>query len=301
MQELAAAHAISPNTGALWICSLAFLVAFAVKVPVFPLHGWLQDTVSEAPTAVVMVLAGKLGLYSILRFSFGIFPEQMHRIAPLLIALGAIGIVYGALIALIKTDLKKLAAFATLSAVSFIVLGIFAFNVLGLDGGILQILNESVIGAAFFVLLGLLYERYGTYDMRDYGGLASRHSWMVTFFVLTALAAVGLPMLSGFNGEFLILAGAFTSIVAHHVAWSVLATTGVVLSAAYMLSMIQRVFYGRLGVRPEEVRGWDLSAREHIELWPFAVLFFFMGLHSATFLRAIDTFSTFTADKPCTV
>jgi NADH-quinone oxidoreductase subunit M len=245
-----------------------------------------------------MVLAGKLGLYSILRFSFGIFPEQMHRVAPLLIALGAVGIVYGALIALIKTDLKKLAAFATLSAVSFIVLGIFSFNVLGLDGGVLQILNESVIGAALFVLLGLLYERYGTYDMRDYGGLASRHAWMVTFFVLTALAAVGLPMLSGFNGEFLILAGAFTSTITHHVAWSVLATTGVILSAAYMLTMIQRVFYGKTGVRPDEVRGWDLNAREHIELWPFAVLFLFMGLHSATFMRAIDTFSTLTADKP---
>jgi NADH-quinone oxidoreductase subunit M len=298
LQALAAAHAISPNAGALWLCSLAFLVAFAVKVPIFPLHGWLQDAVCEAPTAVVMVLAGKLGLYSILRFSFGIFPEQMHRIAPLLIALGAIGIVYGALIALIKSDLKKLAAFATLSAVSFIVLGIFTFNVLGLDGGVLQILNESLIGAAFFVLLGLLYERYGTYDMRDYGGLAARHAWMVAFFVITALAAVGLPMLSGFNGEFLILAGAFTSTIAHHVAWTVLATTGVILSAAYMLGMIQRVFYGRLGVRPDEVRGWDLTAREHIELWPFAALFLFMGLHAATFLRAIDTFGTLTADKP---
>jgi len=298
LQALAAAHAISPNTSALWLCSLAFLVAFAVKVPIFPLHGWLQDAVSEAPTAVVMVLAGKLGLYSILRFSFGIFPEQMHRIAPLLIALGAIGIVYGALIALIKTDLKKLAAFATLSAVSFIVLGIFSFNVLGLDGGVLQILNESVIGAAFFVLLGLLYERYGTYDMRDYGGLATRHAWMVTFFVITALAAVGLPMLSGFNGEFLILAGAFTSAISHHVVWSAIATTGVILSAAYMLGMIQSVFYGRLGVRPDEVRGWDISFREHIELWPFIALFLFMGLHSATFLRAIDSFGTLTADKP---
>jgi NADH-quinone oxidoreductase subunit M len=298
LQELAAAHAISPNAGALWICSLAFLLAFAVKVPIFPLHGWLQDAVSEAPTAVVMVLAGKLGLYSILRFAFGIFPEQMHHIAPLLIALGAIGIVYGALIALIKTDLKKLAAFATLSAVSFIVLGIFTFNVLGLDGGVLQILNESIIGAAFFVLLGLLYERYGTYDMRDYGGLASRHAWMVTFFVITTLAMVGLPMLSGFNGEFLILAGAFTSTITHHVVWSAIATTGVILSAAYMLTMIQRVFYGSVGVRPAEVRGWDLTVREHVELWPFAALFLFMGLHSAAFLRAIDTFSTLTADRP---
>src|SRR6202012_2153230 len=162
--------------------------------------------VSECPTAVVMVLAGKLGLYSILRFSFSIFPQQSREVAPLLIALGAIGIVYGALIALVQTDLKKLAAFSTLSHVSFIILGIFTFTTLGLDGGVYQILNESLIGAALFMLLGLLYERYGTYNMRDYGGLATKHPWMVTMFVITSLAAVGLPMLSGFVGEFLILA-----------------------------------------------------------------------------------------------
>ena len=298
LARLAAQHAISPDSAALWIASLAFLFAFAVKVPIFPLHGWLSDAIFEAPTAAVMVLAGKTGLYSILRFSFAIFPDESHRIAPLLIALGAIGVVYGALIALVQNDLKRLAAYSTLSHLSIITLGIFTFTIAGLDGGVFQILSESLAGAALFMLLGLLYERYGTYDMRDYGGLASRHAWMVTFFVLTALAAVGLPMLSGFNGEFLILAGAFTSTITHHVAWSVLATTGVILSAVYMLSMIQRVFYGRIGVRPDEVSGWDLSAREHIELWPFAALFLFMGLHSATFLRAIDTFSTLTADKP---
>ena len=173
--------------------SLAFLVAFAVKVPVFPLHGWLSDAVSEAPTAAVMVLAGKLGLYCILRFSFGIFPEQSHRIAPLMIALGAIGIVYGALIALVQNDLKKLAAYSTLGHVSFITLGIFTFTVAGLDGGIFQILNESLAGAALFILLGLLYERYGTYDMRDYGGLAAKLPWMVTFFVITRSRSSACP------------------------------------------------------------------------------------------------------------
>ena len=296
LQYLAASHSISPNHKALWLCSLAFLVAFAVKVPIFPLHGWLSEAVQEAPTGAVMVLAGKLGLYSILRFSFGLFPEQSRHIAPLLIALGAIGIVYGALVAWVQNDLKKLAAFSTLSHVNFIALGIFTFTVAGLDGGVFQILNESLIGAAMFVLLGLLYERYGTYDMRDYGGLAVKHAWMVTMFVIMALAAVGLPMLSGFVGEFLILAGTMQTVFVHHVAWTVVATTGVIFSAAYMLTMIQRVFYGKLGLRPDEVRGWDLTAREHITLWPLAILFLVMGLFSPAWMHAIDSYSTHTVD-----
>ncbi|HTV07519.1 MAG TPA: NADH-quinone oxidoreductase subunit M [Candidatus Aquilonibacter sp.] len=291
LQTLASQHAISTNAGALLLCSLAFLFAFGVKVPVFPLHGWLSEAVQEAPTAAVMVLAGKLGLYSILRFSFIIFPEQSHYIAPLLIALGSIGIVYGALLALVQSDLKKFAAFATLSANSFIVLGIFTFTISGLDGGVYQILNESLIGAALFILLGLLYERYGTYDMRDYGGLAGRHPWMVTFFVITGLAAVGLPMLNGFVGEFLILSGAMQSFIAHHLLWTVVGTTGVIFSAAYMLWMIQRVFYGKLGLRAEELPGWDLKPREHVELWPLALLFLIMGIFSPYWTKAIDPYS----------
>jgi NADH-quinone oxidoreductase subunit M len=292
LQALAAQHAISTSGTALLLCSLAFLFAFGVKVPIFPLHGWLSDAVQEAPTAAVMVLAGKLGLYSILRFSFAIFPDQSRYVAPLLIALGAIGIVYGALLALVQNDLKKLAAFATLSANSFIVLGIFTFTISGLDGGTYQILNESLIGAGLFILLGLLYERYGTYDMRDYGGLAARHPWMVTFFVITGLAAVGLPMLSGFVGEFLVLSGTMQTWVGHHVLWTVVGTSGVIFSAAYMLSMIQRIFYGALGMRAEEVSGWDINAREHIELWPLAVLFLVMGIFSPYWTKAIDPYST---------
>jgi len=245
-----------------------------------------------------MVLAGKLGLYSILRFSFGLFPEQSRHIAPLLIALGAIGIAYGALVALVQTDLKKLAAFATLSANSFIILGIFTFTVAGLDGGVYQILNESLIGAALFILLGLLYERYGTYDMRDYGGLAAKHPWMVTMFVITSLTAVGLPMMNGFVGEFLILSSTMQTYLTYHVLWTVVGTTGVIFSAAYMLSMIQKVFYGRLGLRSEEVPGYDLTAREHLELWPLAALFLIMGLLSPFWMKSIDTFGTQTADKP---
>jgi len=293
LRSLAATHGISPSGSALLLCSLAFLVAFAVKVPVFPLHGWLQDAVSEAPTAAVMVLAGKLGLYSILRFSFGIFPAQSRAVAPWLVALGALGIAYGSLVALIKTDLKKLLAFATLAQLSFVVLGIFTFTLPGLDGGIFQLVSESLIGATLFMLLGLLYERYGTYEIRDYGGLAQRHPWMVTLFAITTLAAIGLPMLSGFVGEFLVLAGGMQSAIGHHVLWTVVGTTGVILGASYMLWTVQRVFYGALGLRPTEVPGWDITLREHIELWPLAALFLLMGVCSPFWMRAIDTFATF--------
>jgi NADH-quinone oxidoreductase subunit M len=289
LAALAATHSISANTGALWLASLAFLIAFAVKVPIFPLHGWLSDAVSEAPTAAVMVIAGKLGLYSILRFSFGIFPGQSHRIAPLMLALGAIGIVYGALLALVQKDLKRLAAFGTLGHVSVVILGFFAFTVSGIDGGIYQTLNEGTGGAALFMLLGLLYERYRTYDMREYGGLAQKLPWIVTMFVLTALSVVGLPMLNGFVGEFLVFSGAMQSAIAHHIGWTTLATTGVILTASYMLWMIQRVFYGELGRRSESVTAPDLNGREHLALWPLVALFLFMGVASPVFMNIINT------------
>jgi len=295
LAALATQHAISPNSTALWLASLAFLFAFAVKVPIFPLHGWLVSAVEEAPTAAVMVLAGKLGLYSILRFSFAIFPEQSHRIAPLLIALAAIGIVYGALLALAQNDLKRLAAYGTLGHVSLVVLGIFTFTVAGLDGGIYQILNESLSGAALFMLLGLLYERYHTYDMRLYGGLAAQLPWVVTMFVLTTLAAIGLPMLSGFVGEFLVLSGSMQAAVAHHARWTALAATGVIFGAAYMLGMIQRIFYAGLGSKSTAIAPRDLDAREHLALWPMALLFLIMGVASPYWMRAIDIFGASTA------
>ena len=288
----AAANSISSNSAALWLASLAFLAAFAVKVPIFPLHGWLSDAISEAPTAAVMVLAGKLGLYSILRFSFGIFPQQSHRIAPLMIALGAIGIVYGAMIALVQKDLKRLAAYGTLGHVSVVVLGIFTFTIAGLDGGIYQTLNEGIGGGALFMLLGLLYERYGTYDMREFGGLAAKLPWIVTLFVITTLSVVGLPILNGFVGEFLVFSGAMQASFAHHVAWTVLATTGVILTAAYMLMMIQRVFYGSLGLKSAAVTAPDLDAREHLALWPVVAVMLVMGVASPYWMRAIDEVGT---------
>jgi NADH-quinone oxidoreductase subunit M len=289
LAELAAAHGISSSSPALWLASLAFLFAFAVKVPVFPLHGWLSDAVHEAPTAAVMVLAGKLGLYSILRFSFGIFPDQSRRIAPLLIALGAIGIVYGALLALVQKDLKRLAAYGTLGHVSVVIFGIFTFTIAGLDGGIYQTINEGIGGAAFFMLLGILYERYGTYDLREYGGLAQKLPWMVTLFVITTLSVIGLPILNGFVGEFLVFAGGMQSPFRHHAAWTALATTGVILTAAYMLMMIQKIFYGNLGLKPRSsTAAWDIDTREHLALWPLVAVMLAMGVASPYWMRAID-------------
>ena len=236
-----------------------------------------------------MVLAGKLGLYSILRFSFAIFPEQMRFAAPLLIALGAIGIVYGACMALIQDDLKRLAGFSTLGHLSFCVLGIFTFTVNGVDGGMYQILNHGISGGALFLLMGMLYERYGTYDMRDLGGIAGKRPWMVTLFVVTALSNVGLPMLNSFVGEFLILSGSAQSVLSRHpMLWTTVATTGVIFSAAYLLTMIQRVFYADLGNMSAERRGWDLTAREHLAMWPFLALFLFMGVASPVFTRTLD-------------
>jgi NADH-quinone oxidoreductase subunit M len=164
----------------------------------------------------------------------------------------------------------------------------FAFTVAGMDGSIYQILNESLAGAALFMLLGILYERYGTYDLRQYGGLAARLPWMVTMFVITGLAMVGLPMLNGFVGEFLILSGSMQSAFAHHLFWTTFGTLGVILSAAYVLTMIQRIFYGEFGPRPEKIAGWDLDVREHLAMWPMAALFLVMGVAPTVWLRAID-------------
>ena len=269
---------------ALFWVSLAFLVAFAVKVPVFPLHGWLGDVYSEAPTAMAMVVAGKLGLYSILRFNLGLFPAQARRQAPWMIALAVIGILYGALVALVQKDMKRLAAFATISSLSFCILGIFCFAITGVDGAVYQTLNEGISGGALLLLLGFLYERYSSYEIASYGGLAKRTPWLATLFVITSLSFIGLPLLNGFVGEFLVLSGAF----AGHAGWVSAATAGVILSAAYMLWMIQRVFYGAESRMVNELPVTDFVAREHLALWPMAVVMLIMGVASPIFLRAID-------------
>jgi NADH-quinone oxidoreductase subunit M len=282
LQSILAQGGLPPQ--ALFWASLAFLVAFAVKVPVFPLHGWLGDVFSEAPTAIVMVTAGKLGLYSILRFNLGLFPAQARQVAPWMIALAVIGILYGGLIAIVQKDMKRLAAFSTVSALSFCILGIFSFTVSSVDGAVYQTVNEGISGGALFLLLGFLYERYGTYEIAAYGGLAKRLPSMATLFVITSLALVGLPLMNGFVGEFLITSGSFPG----HVAWVSAATVGVILSASYMLWMIQRVFYNSESAMVTDLTVADLGLREHLAVWPMAVLMLVMGVFSPYWMRAID-------------
>lgn len=287
LQQMRSSGALNMGATAAMLASLAFLVAFAVKVPVFPLHGWLVDALSEAPTAAAMVLAGKLGLYSILRFNLGLFPQESRAVAPWMVALGAIGILYGALVAWVQTDLKRFASYSTLSHLGFCVLGIFSFTAASTDGGTYQILNHGVSAGAFFLLLGILYERYGTYDIAAYGGLAAKLPFWSALMVFTALSLIGLPILNGFVGEFLVLSGSFQT----HMAWATTATLGVIFSAVYMLSMLQRVLYGPPSERVLALNGGahgDLRLREQLSLWPLIVLIVVMGVASTYWMRAID-------------
>ena len=201
-----------------------------------------------------------------------------------MIALAVIGILYGALVALVQKDMKRLVAFSTVSSLSFCILGIFCFAVSGLDGAVYQTLNEGITVGALLILLGFMYERYGTYEIASYGGLAKRMPSLATLFVITSLALIGLPLLNGFVGEFLILSGSFPG----HVAWVSAATVGVILSAAYMLWMIQRVFYGDVSKMVTELNVVDMGVREHVAVWPMAVLMLVMGVASPIWMRAID-------------
>jgi NADH-quinone oxidoreductase subunit M len=282
LQQYLSQHAL-PAQALAWV-SLAFLVAFAVKVPLFPLHGWLGDVIEEAPTAMAMVVAGKLGLYSIFRYNLGLFPAQARAIAPLMIALAVIGILYGALVALVQNNMRRLVAYSIVSHVSFCILGIFSFALAGLNGALFQTLNEGLTGSALLVLSAFLYDRYGTFDMRDYGGLAAKMPMMATLWVITALALVGLPLMNGFVGEFLVLSGSYPG----HPGWVLTATIGVILSAAYMLTMVQRIFYGQQSRLVTDEPRFDLGFREHVTLWPMALLMLVMGVASPYWIKGIE-------------
>jgi NADH-quinone oxidoreductase subunit M len=282
--QILIAHGSFPAGPLFWVAA-AFLFAFAVKVPVFPLHGWLADTFSEAPVALAMVVAGKLGLYSMLRFHIGLFPDQAHAAAPFLVALAVIGILYGACLALVQREFWRLLAFAALSHLSLIVLGIYGFTFVGSAGAVYQILSHGVVDGALFVLLGVLYDRYSTSKIADYGGLAARLPNTATLFVIASLAMIGLPMLSGFVGEFLILSSTFAGLSR---SWAIAATLGVILSAAYMLWLVQRLFYGPESELSASTPGEDLHPREMAALWPLAVLMLVMGLAPSIWLPAIE-------------
>ena len=283
--QILIAHGNFPAGPLFWI-ALAFLLAFAVKVPVFPLHGWLADTFSEAPVALAMVVAGKLGLYSMLRFHIGLFPVQAGAAAPYLIALAVIGILYGACLALVQRDFWRLLAFAALSHLSLITLGIYGFTFTGSAGAVYQILNHGVVDGALFVLLGFLYDRYATSQIAAYGGVASKLPRTATLFVIASLAMIGLPMLNNFVGEFLILSSTFTGVSR---GWAIAATLGVILGAAYMLWLVQRLFYGPESELTASKPADDLHFRELAVLWPLAVLMLVMGLAPSIWLPSIET------------
>jgi NADH-quinone oxidoreductase subunit M len=269
---------------ALFWVTLAFLFAFAVKVPVFPLHGWLGDAFSEAPVALAMVIAGKLGLYSMLRFHAELFPAQARHIAPLMIALAVIGVLYGACLALVQRDFWKLLAFGALSHFSLVVLAIYGLTPTGSNGAVYQILNLGIVEAAVFVLLGALDQRYATSQIAAYGGLAAKLPRTATYFVIASLTMIGLPLLSGFVGEFVILSSTFTDV---NKGWAIAAAVGVILSAAYMLSLVQRLFYGpESGLATSRAVG-DLRVNELVALTPLVLLMLVMGVAPSYWFRSI--------------
>jgi NADH-quinone oxidoreductase subunit M len=264
----------------------AFALAFAIKVPVFPLHTWLPDAHTEAPTGGSVILAGvmlKMGTYGFLRFALPLFPAAVPAAAPVLIALAVAGIIYGALVATVQPDLKKLVAYSSVSHLGFVMLGLFALTPTAVAGSVYQMLNHGLSTGGLFLLVGLIYERRHTRQIADFGGLWSVVPVYAVSFLLVMLASVGLPGLNGFVGEFLILLGAFGR-------WpgaTAAATSGVILGALYLLWMYERVIFGPL-VHEENKRLRDLDGREIGLLVPVIGLCFLMGVYPAPILRRIQ-------------
>ncbi|MFH1538899.1 MAG: NADH-quinone oxidoreductase subunit M, partial [bacterium] len=274
-----------PMAEAKWLFA-AFAVAFAIKVPLFPFHTWLPDAHVEAPTAGSVILAGvllKMGTYGFLRFAIPLFPEAAVHFAPVIIALAVISIIYGALVAMVQIDVKKLVAYSSVSHLGFVMLGMFAFNVQGMQGSILQMINHGLSTGALFLIVGMLYERRHTRLIASYGGVARVMPAFFVCFLIVTLSSIGLPGLNGFVGEFLILLGSFQS----NVVYTILAATGVILAAIYMLWMFQRVMFGKVD-KPENQTLKDVSVRELALLVPIIILCFWIGIYSKPFLRTMD-------------
>lgn len=264
---------------------LAFFVAFAIKVPLFPLHTWLPDAHVEAPTAGSIMLASvmlKMGTFGILHYCLPMFPLAARQCAPWIATLAIIGIIYGALVAMVQPNMKKLVAYSSVSHLGFVVLGIFSFTQLGLDGAVYQMLNHGITTGALFALVGLMYERRHSLEIKDYGGVASIAPWLSSIFLITTLASIGLPVLNNFVGEFLVLQG--TAIANYR--WAVYAAIGVIFSACYMLWMYQRVFYGESseGVRHHM---FDFNLREWAAMIPLVIMMVWMGVYSQSFLPPV--------------
>ncbi|MGD1010232.1 MAG: NADH-quinone oxidoreductase subunit M [Candidatus Aminicenantales bacterium] len=265
---------------------LAFFLGFAIKVPMFPFHTWLPDAHVEAPTAGSVLLAGvllKMGTYGFVRFSLPLFPEASRKFVPLLVALALISIVYGALVSLMQKDMKKLIAYSSVSHMGFVMLGIFTFSPMAVKGAVLQMINHGISTGALFLIVGVLYERRHTRLISEFGGLSSRLPLYAAVFLIMTLSSIGLPGLNGFIGEFMILMGAWNV----NWVWAAVAASGIILGAAYMFWLYQRVMFGRLE-NPANQSLKDLSARELATFLPLIVLVFWIGVFPKPFLHLID-------------
>lgn len=265
----------------------AFALAFLIKVPLFPFHTWLPDAHVEAPTAGSVVLAGvllKMGTYGLMRFNLPIFPDASRQWSVLICSLAVVGIIYGALVAMVQPDLKKLVAYSSVSHLGFVVLGIFSFTDQGMQGALYQMLNHGVSTGALFIIVGMVYDRRHTRLIAEFGGLATVMPAFSTFFMIVTLSSIALPLLNGFVGEFLILIGTFTStLLPHAKLFASLAALGMILSAVYMLWMYQRVVFGEVR-NPENLKLADLNLREKLVLAPIALLVLAMGVYPSLFL-----------------
>jgi NADH-quinone oxidoreductase subunit M len=270
-----------PVNEQIWLF-LAFGLSFAIKVPLFPFHTWLPDAHVEAPTAGSVILAGvllKMGTYGFLRFAMPLFPDAAVVLTPVIIALAVIGIIYGAGVAMMQPDLKKLVAYSSVSHLGFVMLGLFALNIQGIQGGIFQMVSHGLSTGALFLLVGMLYDRRHTRMIADFGGLWYRLPVLSVMFLIVTFASIGLPGLNGFIGEFLILLGAFSVTPG----WASAAATGIILGAIYMLWMFRRVFFGPM-THPENQKLTDLNQRELLILVPVVALIIIMGIYPQPFL-----------------
>jgi NADH-quinone oxidoreductase subunit M len=285
--------ALEPSTEMLLF--LAFFLAFAIKVPLFPLHTWLPDAHVEAPTAGSVMLAGvllKMGTYGMMRFCLPLFPQASRRAAGWVAALAIIGIIYGALVSMVQPNLKKLVAYSSVSHLGFVVLGIFAFHNVSMQGAVYQMLAHGVSTGALFLLVGMLYDRRHTFEISEYGGLSTPMPKLAAFFLFVALSSMGLPMLNGFVGEFLILLGTYQK----HWSWASWGALGVILSACYLLWSYQRVFFG--DIRHEKNRSLpDASPREKTILAIIAVVVLWMGIGSPFITRRTEAASQTVIDQ----
>jgi NADH-quinone oxidoreductase subunit M len=265
---------------------LAFALAFAVKVPMFPFHTWLPDAHTEAPTAGSVILAGvllKMGTFGFFRYALPLFPEAALHFRPAIATLAVVGIVYGALMCLVQKDMKRLVAYSSVSHLGFVMLGLMALTAEGLTGGVYQMLNHGVSTGGLFLLVGMLYERRHTRMIAEYGGIARQVPGLAAVFVIVTLSSIGLPGTNGFVGEFLILSGTWLGRLRHAPWFSAVAATGVILGAVYMLLLVEKVFFGK-NENPANAALPDLSVREWVVITPLLVLIGVMGLVPQPFL-----------------